>query len=229
MKFIITLALCFLTTCSSQDDSNQSDLKQASARVSVGTDITFNNNDQPSDLVFGTADSEQRNYQQSFGANNFNIDAQNERYNANNYNLEAQNERYNPNTYNLDSQNDRYNANNYNTDAQNQNEPYYLDFGYHKYEKMVKFLRATSAKYPQLTALYSIGKSAQKRDLWVMVVSASPYEHMLGKPDVKYVANMHGNEAVSRELMLHLIHVRNLVLSSKFINLRKKIGPKTEP
>jgi len=41
-----------------------------------------------------------------------------------------------------------------------------------------------------------------------MVVSASPYEHMIGKPDVKYVANMHGNEAVGRELMLHLIQVR---------------------
>lgn len=40
-----------------------------------------------------------------------------------------------------------------------------------------------------------------------MVVSASPYEHMIGKPDVKYVANMHGNEAVGREMMLHLIHV----------------------
>lgn len=72
---------------------------------------------------------------------------------------------------------------------------------------MTKFLRATSAEYPSLTALYSIGKSVQGRDLWVMVVSASPYEHMLGKPDVKYVANMHGNEAVSRELLLHLIHV----------------------
>ena len=38
-----------------------------------------------------------------------------------------------------------------------------------------------------------------------MVVSSSPYEHMIGKPNVKYVANMHGNEAVGRELMLHLI------------------------
>lgn len=49
------------------------------------------------------------------------------------------------------------------------------------------------------------------RDLWVMVVSSSPYEHMIGKPDVKYIANIHGNEAVGRELMLHLIHVRNYV------------------
>ena len=38
-----------------------------------------------------------------------------------------------------------------------------------------------------------------------MVVSSSPYEHMIGKPNVKYVANMHGNEAVGRELMLHMI------------------------
>lgn len=80
-----------------------------------------------------------------------------------------------------------------------------LDFKYHDYEKMTKFLRQTSSRYPNLTALYSIGKSVQGRDLWVMVVSASPYEHMIGKPDVKYVANMHGNEAVGRELMLHLI------------------------
>ena len=41
--------------------------------------------------------------------------------------------------------------------------------------------------------------------MWVMVVSSSPYEHMIGKPNVKYVANMHGNEAVGRELMLHMI------------------------
>lgn len=65
--------------------------------------------------------------------------------------------------------------------------------------------RATSATYPNLTALYSIGKSVQNRDLWVIVVSSSPYEHMIGKPDVKYIANIHGNEAVGKELLLHLV------------------------
>lgn len=71
--------------------------------------------------------------------------------------------------------------------------------------KIQIFNRATSARFPNLTALYSIGKSAQGRDLWVIVVSASPYEHMIGKPDVKYIANIHGNEAVGKELMLHLV------------------------
>jgi len=40
-----------------------------------------------------------------------------------------------------------------------------------------------------------------------MSVSTSPLKHVLGVPNVKYVANMHGNEAVGRELMLHLIQV----------------------
>ncbi|XP_050680054.1 carboxypeptidase M-like isoform X1 [Leptidea sinapis] len=80
-----------------------------------------------------------------------------------------------------------------------------LDFSYHDHDQLTRYLRAVSARYPSLTALYSIGKSVQGRDLWVMVVSASPYEHMIGKPDVKYVANIHGNEVVGRELLLHLI------------------------
>ncbi|XP_022814243.1 carboxypeptidase M isoform X1 [Spodoptera litura] len=80
-----------------------------------------------------------------------------------------------------------------------------LEFRYHDHDQMTRYLRSVSARYPALTALYSIGKSVQGRDLWVMVVSASPYEHMIGKPDVKYVGNIHGNEAVGRELILHLI------------------------
>ena len=80
-----------------------------------------------------------------------------------------------------------------------------LSWDYHNYTSMTTFLRHVSTVYSNLTALYSIGQSVQGRELWVMVVSRSPYEHMVGKPNVKYVANMHGNEAVGRELMLHFI------------------------
>ncbi|XP_050308947.1 carboxypeptidase M isoform X2 [Anthonomus grandis grandis] len=76
---------------------------------------------------------------------------------------------------------------------------------YHHYDELTSVLRKMNARYPSLTALYSIGTSVRGKDLWVMVVSASPYEHMLGKPDVKYIGNIHGNEVVSRELLLQLI------------------------
>lgn len=80
-----------------------------------------------------------------------------------------------------------------------------LSMQYHNYTSMTTFLRHVSTIYANLTALYSIGQSVQGRELWVMVVSKSPYEHMIGKPNVKYVANMHGNEAVGREMLLHMI------------------------
>ena len=80
-----------------------------------------------------------------------------------------------------------------------------LSFDYHNYTSMTTFMRHVSTIYSNLTALYSIGQSVQGREIWVMVVSRSPYEHMIGKPNIKYVANMHGNEAVGREMMLHLI------------------------
>ena len=38
---------------------------------------------------------------------------------------------------------------------------------------------------------------------------------MKGKPDIKYVANIHGNEAVGREMSLHLIEVRSSIFMFK--------------
>lgn len=40
-------------------------------------------------------------------------------------------------------------------------EPYNIEFNYHNYEQMSRFLRATSLRFQNLTALYSIGKSVQ--------------------------------------------------------------------
>lgn len=42
-----------------------------------------------------------------------------------------------------------------------QDQNYQLEFKYHDYDKMTKYLRTTSSRFPNLTALYSIGKSVQ--------------------------------------------------------------------
>lgn len=41
------------------------------------------------------------------------------------------------------------------------NDSYNIEYKYHDYEKMTRFLRETTSRFPSLTALYSIGKSVQ--------------------------------------------------------------------
>ena len=80
-----------------------------------------------------------------------------------------------------------------------------MDAKHHNYDEMVKLMNEFKTKYPKLTHMYSVGKSVQGRELWVMVVSDNPERHEPGEPEFKYVANMHGNEVVGRELLLKLI------------------------
>ncbi|KAL1765007.1 carboxypeptidase M, partial [Sigmodon hispidus] len=80
-----------------------------------------------------------------------------------------------------------------------------LDFRYHHQEGMEAFLKSVAQNYSSITHLHSIGKSVRGRNLWVLIVGKSPKEHRVGIPEFKYVANMHGDETVGRELLLHLI------------------------
>ncbi|XP_058806975.1 LOW QUALITY PROTEIN: carboxypeptidase D-like [Phymastichus coffea] len=78
------------------------------------------------------------------------------------------------------------------------------EFGHHNYTAMEAYLKQLSANYPDRARLYSVGKSVQGRELYVIEVTSRPGEHAPDKPEVKLVANMHGNEVVGRELLLLL-------------------------
>jgi len=54
--------------------------------------------------------------------------------------------------------------------------------------------------------VYSIGKSVEQRDLLAVAIADNNADkHVTLRPEVKYIANMHGNERVSREVLLHFI------------------------
>ncbi len=70
-------------------------------------------------------------------------------------------------------------------------------------EQTVARLLELHAKYPKLMTTIEIGKSVQHRSLMFARLTAKPDDSSL--PEFKYIANMHGDEIVGRELMVKLI------------------------
>ncbi|XP_033098266.1 carboxypeptidase E-like [Anneissia japonica] len=80
----------------------------------------------------------------------------------------------------------------------------FLDFRYHDYNDVGIFLQNLTLTYPNITRMYSIGQSVEGRELYALEISKNPGIHELLEPEFKYVANMHGDEATGRELILKL-------------------------
>ncbi|XP_061932284.1 carboxypeptidase D-like isoform X2 [Apis cerana] len=75
---------------------------------------------------------------------------------------------------------------------------------YTHYEELQQLFNSLVQKYPNLAKVFSIGKSVEGRNLLVLEISENVKERKLCEPMVKYVANMHGDEAVGRELLVYL-------------------------
>ncbi|XP_065606327.1 probable carboxypeptidase X1 [Cyrtonyx montezumae] len=80
-----------------------------------------------------------------------------------------------------------------------------LDFRHHNYKEMRKLMKRVSEECPNITRIYSIGKSYLGLKMYVMEISDNPGQHEVGEPEFRYVAGMHGNEVLGRELLLNLM------------------------
>ena len=76
---------------------------------------------------------------------------------------------------------------------------------HHNYDEMTAYMQDWVKRCSRISHLSSIGQSVEGRQLWVYEISDNPGRHEPGEPEVKLIANMHGNEAVGREMVLKLI------------------------
>lgn len=82
-----------------------------------------------------------------------------------------------------------------------------LDFKYYAFDEMYNTVKnITSQSCKQISRIYTIGKSVNGRDLFVVEFSKTPGKRDLLVPEFKYVGNMHGNEVIGKEMLLHLVN-----------------------
>ncbi|XP_013815569.1 carboxypeptidase Z [Apteryx mantelli] len=80
----------------------------------------------------------------------------------------------------------------------------FIRFKHHSYSQMVSILKKTASRCSHIATTYSIGRSFEGKDLFVIEFSTKPGHHELLKPEFKYIGNMHGNEVVGKELLIYL-------------------------
>lgn len=76
---------------------------------------------------------------------------------------------------------------------------------YYNYVELTERIQSLARKYPHIANLSSIGQSVEGRELWVMRITKEPNIDTPGKPRFKYVGNMHGDETVSRQVLVYLV------------------------
>ena len=75
---------------------------------------------------------------------------------------------------------------------------------YHTNEELIKSLEEVNKKCPNISSIYTIGRSKGGNYLYAIVFSDNPLNHEDGEPEFKYIGNMHGDETIGRELLIQL-------------------------
>ncbi|XP_018580185.1 carboxypeptidase E isoform X2 [Anoplophora glabripennis] len=80
-----------------------------------------------------------------------------------------------------------------------------FQFKHHNNEEMLQVLQDVNARCPNVSRIYTLSEtSVLGVPLYVIEFSTKPGHHEILKPEFKYIANMHGNEVLGRELLLKL-------------------------
>jgi carboxypeptidase D len=98
---------------------------------------------------------------------------------------------------------------------------YQLLNSYHHYTELDQLLHQWALRYSHLAQLFSVGQTVTNNELFVMritlpsnsTVENNVDEFQLLKPKMKWIANMHGDETIGREMLIALIYY--LLLNSK--------------
>merc|ERR1712183_834153 len=82
-----------------------------------------------------------------------------------------------------------------------------IEFKHHNNTELAAVLQQVHNRCPDTSRLYTLSEpSVLGVPLYVLEFSDRPGRHELTEPEMKYIANMHGNEVLGRELLLHLAH-----------------------
>lgn len=79
-----------------------------------------------------------------------------------------------------------------------------FNYRYLSNEELNMFVWKLSLAYRNLSRFYTIGQTPKNHTLLVLVISNKPTERPIGRPMVKLVANLHGNEALGRQMLVYL-------------------------
>jgi carboxypeptidase T len=92
------------------------------------------------------------------------------------------------------------------------------DEGYHTYDEMVAALQAAADAHPDITALSSLGKSYEGRDIPIIKISDNAATDE-DEPEVLFSCNMHAREHLTTEMCLHIVD--RLTAGSEFVDSRE--------